>query len=141
MRLFVDTWGWLALEDARDPDHVAVAAHYRSFRERGGLAVTTDYVLDETATRLFGRRPFAEARRFMEALLQGGSGGFLLIERITTERFERAWQLRLRYDDKPHISFTDLTSFVVMQEEGMVDVLTNDDHFGQVNLGFVRQPG
>ena len=51
----------------------------------------------------------------MEGLLASAAGGYL-IERITRARFARAWQLRLRYDDKPRISFTDLTSFVVMQE-------------------------
>ena len=38
------------------------------------------------------------------------------------------------------ISFTDLTSFVVMKEEKVTDVLTNDRHFAQVNLGFVPVP-
>lgn len=139
-RLFVDTWGWLALEDRRDPDHTSVAALYREFRAARGLAVTTDWVLDETITRLFRRRPFAEARQFVEALFASAEAGYLVIQRITGERFSRAWQLRLRYRDKPLISHTDLASFTVMQEEEIADVLTNDRHFGQVNLGFRRLP-
>ncbi len=58
----------------------------------------------------------------------------------TCRRFEKAWQMRLRYSDKPDISFTDLTSFVVMEEEKITDVLTNDRHFVQVNLGFAVVP-
>ena len=38
------------------------------------------------------------------------------IAHVTPERFSRAWLLRLRYRDQPRISFTDLTSFVVMRE-------------------------
>ena len=49
-------------------------------------------------------------------------------------------RLRLRYHDKPRISFTDLTSFVVMRELGLHRVLTGDAHFEQVGLGFVRFP-
>lgn len=140
-RLFVDTWGWLALEDRADPDHVSVASFYRHFRAAGGLAVTTDYILDETFTRLFQRRPFSEARQYSEALLASAEARYLVIHRVTAERFTRAWQLRLRYRDKPHISFTDLTSFAVMREAELTEVLTDDRHFSQVNLGFVSRPG
>ena len=139
-RLFVDTWCWLALEDRGDPDHTGVASLYREFRDARGLAVSTDWILDETITRLFRRRPFAEARGFVEALFASAEAGYLVIQRVTAERFGKAWQLRLRYPDKPLISFTDLTSFTVMQEDGISDVLTNDRHFGQVNLGFHRLP-
>lgn len=38
------------------------------------------------------------------------------IEEVGRGRFEQAWQLRLRHRDKPRISFTDLTSFMVMRE-------------------------
>ena len=76
----------------------------------------------------------------MEALFASAEAGHLIIQRITAERFAEAWKLRLRYGDKPLISFTDLTSFSVMQGVGISDVLTNDQHFAQVNLGFYRRP-
>lgn len=139
--LFVDTWGWLVLEDRKDPEHTRVAQLYQDFRGHRGLAVTTDYILDETATLLFRRRPFSEAQRFIEGLLKAAETGYLLIQRITSERFQQAWQFRLRYRDKPDISFTDLTSFAVMREQKITEVLTNDRHFSQVNLGFIRVPG
>ena len=49
-------------------------------------------------------------------------------------------ELRRKYDDKPDISFTDLTSMVVMQEFDLRDVLTGDAHFEHVGMGFRRQP-
>ena len=138
--LFVDTWGWLALEDRADPAHAQVLQHYRDFRSTSGQAVTTDYVLDETMTRLFGCRPFSEVRQFMEGLWSAAERGYLVIQRITAERFQEAWRLRLRYQDKPDISFTDLSSFVVMRELRITSALTNDHHFEQVNLGFALCP-
>ena len=138
--LFIDSWGWLALEDSKDPDHEQVAQFYRAFRQKNGRALTTDYVLDETITLLFRRRPFTESRRFVEGLLAAVASGYLIVQRITSQRFAKAWQLRSRYNDKPDISFTDLTSFVVMEEEQVTDVLTNDHHFIQVNLGFTAVP-
>jgi len=84
--------------------------------------------------------PFTAAGRFSEAIFEASHQGQLDIEQITPERFTRAWRLRLRYHDKPRISFTDLTSFVVMRELGLHRVLTGDTHFEQVGLGFVRVP-
>jgi 3-oxoacyl-(acyl-carrier-protein) synthase len=72
--------------------------------------------------------------------LWGIEQGRLIIERITSDRFANAWTLRQRFQDKPAISFTDLTSMVVMQELGINDVLTEDEHFPQVGMGFRRVP-
>jgi predicted nucleic acid-binding protein len=138
--LFVDTWGWLALEDAAEPAHEQVRLLRARYARRGGLWVTTDYVLDETITRLFARRPFAEAARFCDGVFKARKLGLLTVERVTEERFEKAYQLRLRFRDKPRISFTDLTSFAVMQELKIVHVLTQDSHFLQGQLGFQTLP-
>ncbi|HXA63842.1 MAG TPA: hypothetical protein VNV82_01755 [Bryobacteraceae bacterium] len=51
-----------------------------------------------------------------------------------------AWKLRLRYKDKPKVSFTDLTRFVVMRENHIRRVVTADAHFGQIGLGFQILP-
>lgn len=66
--------------------------------------------------------------------------GLLAVEAIDAGRFPKAHNLRLRYRDKPRISFTDLTSFVVMKELGIRRVLTGDAHFVPLNLGFEMAP-
>ena len=137
--LFIDTWGWLVLADAKDPGHARAVAERRT-RAANGALVTTDYVLDETFTRVFSRCGFSVARQFSSAILEAASQGQLGFERITAERFNSAYRMRLRYRDKPDISFTDFTSFVVMRELGLRDVLTADAHFTQVHLGFRRLP-
>jgi predicted nucleic acid-binding protein len=38
------------------------------------------------------------------------------------------------------ISFTDLTSMVVMKELGIMSILTDDDHFVHVGMGFQKVP-
>jgi predicted nucleic acid-binding protein len=139
-RLFVDTWGWLVLANDRDPAFGSVSRIRAGMAGQGGAWVTTDYVLDETMTRLFAVTPFARARRFAEGIFEASRQGLLDIEHVTAERFSDAWRLRLRYSDKPRISFTDLTSFVVMRELGLQHALTGDAHFEQVGMGFVRLP-
>ena len=138
--LFVDTWGWLALEDATDSAHAQVRLLREQYGRRGGLWVTTDYVLDETITRLFARRPFEEAAKFCDGIFKARKAGLLTVERISEERFRKAYRLRLRFKDKPRISFTDLTSFAVMQDLNIAYVLTQDAHFLQAQLGFLTLP-
>ena len=66
--------------------------------------------------------------------------GYLRLERITAERFEKAKSLRMRFQDKPRISFTDFTSMVIMAEPGITDILTEDEHFTQVSMSFQKVP-
>lgn len=138
--LFVDTWGWLAFGHRRDPHHEEVRTYVEQATEDQVPLYTTDYVLDETITLVFRREHFGEARAFIGGLLQAIEAGELRMERVTSRRFEAAWTLRQKFQDKPDISFTDLTSMAVMQELGLARVLTGDVQFEHVGLGFHRVP-
>jgi predicted nucleic acid-binding protein len=136
----MDTWGWLALGHRRDSRHQEIKALYQQLREEGALLYTTDYVLDEVMTLIFRRGSFAEAVSFMEGIFQASQEGRLFIERVTSERFTAAWELRKRFQDKPKISFTDLTSMVVMRDRNIKKVLTDDDHFTHVGMDLQKVP-
>lgn len=58
--------------------------------------------------------------------------GYLILEHITPKRFEKAKILRMR------LQFTDLTFMVVMTELGITHILTEDEHFTYVGMGFQR---
>ncbi|MFZ3201218.1 MAG: PIN domain-containing protein [Candidatus Acidiferrales bacterium] len=133
MRLFVDTWGWLVLEDHEDPLHERVVQCYEEWRRKSGRVLTSNFVLDETFTLLFRRRPFDEAWRFSNGLVSSRSIGVELIDGL---RFRRTLQLREKLADKPKISFTDLSSMTLMNELKATDILTGDAHFRHVGLGF-----
>ena len=57
MKLFVDTWGWVAVADRTDSGHGAATEIFQRARRSGG-AITSNFILDETFTLLFKRRPF-----------------------------------------------------------------------------------
>ena len=59
----------------------------------------------------------------------------LELQWVDEPRFNSAWSLRGRYEDKPDISFTDLTTFVIMKELGISKIFTGDQHFERANLG------
>ena len=140
MKVFIDTWGWLALQDKREPHHQEVKNFYKEFRQRKGTVYTTDYVLDETITLLFRRLPFSTAKEFLKDIDQAVEEGYLHLERVTPERFNTAKDLRIKFQDKPRISFTDFTSMIIMSERIIAEILTEDDHFAQVGMGFRKVP-
>jgi len=136
LKLFVDTWGWVAVADRRDGGHEAATEIFRQARRSGG-AITSNFILDETFTHLFKRRPFEEAWNFTTTVVQSP---FIDIQEITGSRFSRAIELRKQFSDKPRISFTDLSTMAIMVELGITDILTADRHFTNVGLGFRALP-
>jgi len=138
--VFVDTWAWLALANRRDIHNNSAREEYRRLKAAECKFVTSDYVLDEVITVLFRNVDFNGAAQFVGSLIEAIDADIIKLECITGSRFKKAWNLRKKYRDKPEISFTDLTSFVVMQELGIVKVFTGDSHFEKVNMGFKRIP-
>ena len=137
---FIDTWGWLALGHQRDEYHSEVKEIFLEFRNDDIPIFTSDYVLDELITLIFRRENINESIIFINSILSATASDHLRIERITSERFVSAWELRKRYTDKPEISFTDFTSMVIMKENSIQSILTMDRHFAHAGLGFVLVP-
>jgi predicted nucleic acid-binding protein len=137
VKLFVDTWGWVVLEDSRDPFHQPASLTYSEAAKSSGNVFTTNFVLDETISLLFRRRPFDEAERFVRGLL---ASPWIGVEEITQARFRKALELRMAFRDKPDISFTDLTTMIVAQDLRVTDILSGDRHFIQAGLGFRLLP-
>jgi predicted nucleic acid-binding protein len=141
--IFLDTWGWIVLGCRNDPYYFAISKLYSEFRNSKTVIYTSDtsdYVLDELISLLFRREPYPEALNFMNGILSAANLGIIRIERITPERFSSAWELRTKYLDKPAISFTDFTSMSIMKELKITHVLSQDEHFIQVGMGFLRVP-
>jgi len=140
VKLFIDTWGWLALRDRKESRHQEVKDLYIRTRSRKGIIYTSDYVLDETITLVFRRLSCNAAKGSLEMIDGANKEGYLRVEWVTQERFEKAKGLRLKYQDKPKISFTDLTSMVIMKDLGIKDIITGDEHFIEVGMGFKSFP-
>lgn len=93
--------------------------------------MTTNYVLDETYTGLVTRVSHFAAVDFGERIRRSHT---VQIIHIGPDIEEETWTLFKQYRDK-EFSFTDCTSFVVMQQLGLTETFTNDHHFEQA--GFV----
>lgn len=122
--IFVDTGAWFAAFVPNDADHPAADVWLDQNTE---LLVTTDYVLDELLTLLKVRGEFERALRIGENLL---AGAIAHLESITREDVTGAWEIFRDYRDKSW-SFTDCTSYVVMQRLGIQTAFSFDHHFRQ----------
>jgi uncharacterized protein len=138
--VFIDTWGWINIFNRKEPHHKQVSHLYSDLRQKRWIIVTTDYILDEVYTLLFKRVHFDNAQKAVEIISTAIESGYISLVWITPERFNIAQKLRIKFHDKPDISFTDITSITIMQELGISEIITGDAHFTHVGMGFVLLP-
>ncbi len=137
-RVFFDTWGWVAIANKNDPHHAKAISFYKTFLINNGIPVTTDYVLAETITLSRAKMSPDKVCIFIDTIFDAVKKGKIVLERIDEKRWEKVWNLSKKYHDKPYISFFDFSSFVVMKEVGVLNVLTADRHFEEVGMGFKK---
>ena len=123
MSMFVDTSALYALLVRTERDHRAVLGAFRTAAERGRRMVTTNYVLIETSALLQHRIGLPPVRDLEERILP-----LLTVHWVSSELHRRAVE-RLFRTDKRKVSLVDVVSFVVMDAEGLTDVLGLDPDF------------
>ncbi|MCX7924678.1 MAG: PIN domain-containing protein [Fimbriimonadales bacterium] len=130
-RVFVDSGGWLSVVIKTDRYHTAGVAYYESLLAQRAHLITSDYVLDETITRLRYDVGHDAAKRFLELTQKAAEAGVLEIVFVDETVWNVAVPLFLQYADV-RLSFTDCTSFVLIQQLGVQEVFGYDAHFGIV---------
>jgi predicted nucleic acid-binding protein len=127
---FVDTSGFFSLLVARDEMHDRAARLLRTAEEKQAVFLTTDYVLDETATLLLARGLGHLVDPFLQATLRSDA---CTVEWTGPDEFGRAAVFLAKHIDQGW-SFTDCVSFLVMKKRKLRAALTKDEHF--VKAGF-----
>ena len=134
-RIFIDSSAFLALEDESD-EHHEEAIRFRDHDLLSGNYefITTSYILDETLTLIRSRLGILPSINFSKKIRKSQ---IVKILSVTKEEEEKALDLFEKYDDKT-FSFTDCISFVMMQDLGIHEAFTFDEHF--VQMGLLRKP-
>ncbi len=128
---FVDTSGFYALLVQRDPMHARAKRILNAAAPARQRFVTTDYILDETATLLKARGHGHLVESFFTRV---STSTACRIEWMDPDRFEQTKRFFLKRHDQDW-SFTDCFSFCEMNLLGLNDALTTDKHFREA--GFV----
>jgi predicted nucleic acid-binding protein len=126
--VFADTYYFLALWNPLDQGHAKALEFTRSHRV--GL-LATDWVITEVADGMAHPPNRKRFSRFFRSLQQQEE--FVVVP-ASRKLLDQGLDLYERRPDKEW-SLTDCISFVVMQENEIVEALTEDHHFEQA--GFV----
>ena len=132
-KIFVDAGWFKGIIDKTDDHHVRAKSIFRSFKKNKLALLTTNFVVGETFTLVRKSCGLYWARRLNELMINLKSS--LDIERVTGEDEGRVWEW-FWYDWR-ELSYTDCTSFAVMERLGMKKVATFDEHFELA--GFERE--
>lgn len=122
--VLVDTGAWYALTVSADPNHQRAAEW---LAQAAAPLLTTDYIVDETLTLLRAR---GERRKALELGEEFFAGKLAEVYRLTDDDLRAAWHIFRDYNDKDW-SFTDCTSWVVIQTLGLTTAFAFDRHFKQ----------
>ena len=122
--IFVDTSAWYALLDKSDVNHHAAV------KFKGSLVhpmVTSNYIADEIITLARNRLGYKVAVEIGQKLWNESIANLI---NVTPSDEKNAWEIFIKYSDKT-FSFTDCTSFALMERVGITEVFAFDDHFTQ----------
>lgn len=131
--VFVDTSFLLALVNSQDENHAPASQIRASIFNQVPKAslIFTDFIFDETMTVMKCRGvPMDIIGRTGDMLLNSKYISMIMISEPT---FRAAWSMMKQRADKGW-SFTDCTSFSVMEELGISRHLSFDAHFDQAGF-------
>jgi len=130
MKLFTDTSAWLALNDKTDQYYSRAVAKSAEIKKHKIELITSEYIIDESITLIRYRVSHHAAVVFGDALFNSS-----IVEIIDVKDEDRlkAWEIFKKYEDK-ELSFTDCTSFAIMEKMKLHKAFTFDEHFKKVGF-------
>lgn len=124
MKTFIDTSVFCALTIPKDQYNIRAKSHYKQLQEQKPILYTSDYVLDEVYTLLKCRSSHGTSVKFMDQINKSN----ITILSITEEVIEAAKIIFKKFEDK-RLSFTDCTSFALINRLNIEAVFAFDKHF------------
>ena len=131
-KIFIDTSGFKAFIDPKDDFYAMAARMMVNFQLSKPYFVTSNYVIDETATLIRSRCKKEIFLNFKEYLI---NSRILHINRVTHQDEAEAWIWMEK--DWSRLSFTDCVSFAQLKRLEINRVFGFDHHFEQA--GFILE--
>ena len=135
--IFVDSGAWIALSYPRDQHHDNAVAIFNDLVQQNAQLLTTDYVIDETVTRIRYNWNHSGAVKFLDFIKRiketTEETSNLTVAIVDSTLFQEAEQLFRQYDTA-RLSFTDCTSFVVCQQYSISEAFAFDQHFPMMGI-------
>lgn len=138
--VLVDTGAWIALLSSDDQYGARAQARYRELAAEGARLMTTNYVVDETATRLRYGAGLDAALGYRRMLDDTISQRRLRIAWIDESVEREGWRVLEQYRDVG-LSLTDATTGVVARRSRITEVFGFDRDFEALGLVVLPGPG
>jgi predicted nucleic acid-binding protein len=132
-RVLVDTSAVFALLDRSDVNHAAARETLEQLKRRRTEPLLTNFIVAESHALALSRLGAIVARRWL-------LGNVWAVERVGEEDESKAVAILGRYTDKT-FSYTDATSFAVMERLGLKTALAFDPHFHQYGFQVIGFSG
>ncbi len=129
-KIFLDTAYAIALSAVTDQYHEKAKMLAGQIENSGASLVTTRAVVLEIGNALAGLRYRSAAIELLDSLEQDEN---VEIATLTEELYGKAMKLYRERLDKEW-GITDCISFIVMQNLGLIEALTTDEHFKQAGF-------
>lgn len=133
-KVFIDTSAFIALTNASDQYHLQAVTCLNQLRATKTQFITTNFILDETYTRLRRKAGLKTALIFGEKIQSSKEIKIYMIDKIIEKV---AWEIFRKYEDQP-FSYTDCTSFSVMRLKKMGEAFCFDKDFNA--FGWITRP-
>ncbi|MEW6426000.1 MAG: PIN domain-containing protein [Bacillota bacterium] len=126
-KVFIDSGGFIALVYKDDHEHKKAVQYYASIKDVA-LFYTTNLVVAETYTWLRYHTSHSAAVKFLDVVERAAASSELVVVQADITIEEKARRILRKYTDQT-FSYTDATSFVVLDLLNINEVLGFDAHF------------
>ncbi len=137
MIVFADSSAYIAYYNKRDKNHNKALSFVKKIRDRefGPVIIyTSDYVFDEVITAILILTKNKDlAIKIGESIKKSK---ITKIIKVDEEIFQKAWETFKEYKDKLW-SFTDCTSFAIMEKMNIKTAFTFDKHYNQAGFNTI----
>ncbi len=135
--IFVDTGAWIALLNKKDQYHLDAVNVLEGLHQQQMRLLTTDYVIDETVTRIRYDTNHSLAVLFLNRIDLLIETEILTVVQIDETVFTAAKMLFLQYDSV-RLSFTDCTSFAICSMKSITKAFAFDRHFQMMGIDLLQ---
>ncbi len=131
-KIFIDTGAWYALKNLNDPYHQEIRNFFADLKDQT-ICCTSDYVADEAITLVRMRlKSHQVAAELAQELFAEKAAQMIFVSPV---HHKRALEIFNSYNDQD-FSYTDCTSFAIMETLKIKEALAFDNHFNFEKLGF-----
>ena len=126
--IFIDTSANFAIVNKKDIDYQIAVKFLKEAAEKHCTLISTNFIIDETYTLIMRKI----GREIAIKYIRDFRNSAVIIKVLQTDE-EKAWDIILKQKDKDY-TYTDATSFAVMERLGIKKAFAFDKHFEQYGL-------